>query len=90
MTPRHPVPAAFEPEYLEGFREIYEEKIVFNQTLGLKLTDISPEGRVLARNVYGAIRGEEPTPFRFSTIGQLAAIGRRAPDQHPPGLLEPL
>ncbi len=49
MTPRHPVPAAFEPEYLEGFREIYEEKIVFNQTLGLKLTDISPEGRVLAR-----------------------------------------
>ncbi len=49
MTPRHPVPAAFEPEYLQGFREIYEEKIVFNQTLGLKLTDISPEGRVLAR-----------------------------------------
>lgn len=49
MTPRHPVPAAFEPDYLEGFREIYEEKIVFNQTLGLKLVDISPEGRVTAR-----------------------------------------
>lgn len=49
MTSRQPVPVAFESEYLEGFREIYEEKIVFNQTLGLKLTDISPEGRVTAR-----------------------------------------
>lgn len=38
MTPRHPVPVVFEPEYLEGFRQIFEEKIVFNQTLGLKLT----------------------------------------------------
>jgi NADH:quinone reductase (non-electrogenic) len=35
------------------------------------------QGRVLARNVYAAIRGKEPTPFRFSTSGQLAAIGRR-------------
>ena len=34
----------FEPEYLEGFRQIYEEKIVFNQTLGLKLVSIRPEG----------------------------------------------
>ena len=34
----------FEPEYLEGFRQIYEEKIVFNQTLGLKLTQVTPEG----------------------------------------------
>jgi len=35
------------------------------------------QGTVLARNVYAAIGGEELTPFRFSTIGQLAAIGRR-------------
>lgn len=49
MTPRHPEPVAFEPEYLEGFREIYEEKIVFNRMLGLKLTDIRPQGQVLAR-----------------------------------------
>ena len=37
-----------EPEYLEGFREIYEEKIVFNKTLGLKLLSITPE-EVVAR-----------------------------------------
>lgn len=33
-----------EPEYIEGFRQIYEEKIVFNQTLGLKLVSVTPEG----------------------------------------------
>jgi uncharacterized protein (TIGR00369 family) len=38
----------FEPEYLEGFREIYEEKIVFDRTLGLKLVSVSPE-EVVAR-----------------------------------------
>ncbi len=35
------------------------------------------QGRLLARNVHAAIRGREPAPFSFSTIGQLAAIGRR-------------
>ena len=33
-----------EPEYIEGFRQIYEEKIVFNQTIGLKLVKVTPEG----------------------------------------------
>ena len=45
MPHRTASPVTFEPEYLEGFREIFEEKIVFNQTLGLKLTHIAP-GRV--------------------------------------------
>ena len=48
MPHRTASPVTFEPEYLEGFREIFEEKIVFNQTLGLKLTRIEP-GRVQAR-----------------------------------------
>lgn len=49
MPHRATAPVAFEPDYLEGFRQIYEEKIVFNQTLGLKLLDIDPVGRVSAR-----------------------------------------
>ena len=48
MVHRVTAPVVFEPEYLEGFRQIFEEKIVFNQTLGLKLTHIEP-GRVQAR-----------------------------------------
>jgi NADH dehydrogenase len=35
------------------------------------------EGRVLADNILAAIAGRPARPFRFSTIGQLAAIGRR-------------
>jgi NADH dehydrogenase len=36
------------------------------------------QGKVLARNLEAAIRGGTKRPFIFSTIGQLAAIGRRA------------
>lgn len=35
------------------------------------------QGKVVARNIAAAIRGESPRPFVFSTLGQLAAIGRR-------------
>ncbi len=35
------------------------------------------EGRVLARNISAAIRGGVKKPFVFSTLGQLAAIGKR-------------
>jgi NADH dehydrogenase len=35
------------------------------------------EGRVLAHNLAAGIRGGRRKPFVFSTIGQLAAIGRR-------------
>ena len=36
------------------------------------------EGRVLADNILASLAGRPLQPFRFSTIGQLAAIGRRA------------
>jgi NADH dehydrogenase len=35
------------------------------------------QGRTLAHNLKAAVRGGRPKPFTFSTIGQLAAIGRR-------------
>ncbi len=35
------------------------------------------QARVAARNVLAAIRGEPRRRFRFATLGQLAAIGRR-------------
>ena len=44
MSYRSHTPVVLEPEYIEGFRQIYEEKIVFNQTIGLKLVKVSPEG----------------------------------------------
>ena len=48
MTPPTSAPVVFEAEYLELFREIYEEKIVFNRLLGLKMLSITPE-EVVAR-----------------------------------------
>ena len=38
----------FEPEFLAGLTTIFEEKIVFNQLLGLKVTSIAPQ-QVVAR-----------------------------------------
>jgi NADH dehydrogenase len=35
------------------------------------------EGRTVARNIVADIDGREKEPFRFSTLGRLAAIGRR-------------
>jgi NADH dehydrogenase len=36
------------------------------------------EGRVAARNVAATLYGGRKAPFRYSTVGQLAAIGRHA------------
>jgi NADH dehydrogenase len=36
------------------------------------------EGKTVARNIAASIKGRPPVPFDFRTIGQLAAIGKRA------------
>ena len=41
-------PVAFEPEFIALLKDLFEEKIVFNRVLGLKLQDITPD-RVTAR-----------------------------------------
>ena len=44
MTKTQLLPAeiVFEDEFVAGLKKIYEEMIVFNQVLGLKITDITP------------------------------------------------
>lgn len=32
----------FEPEFVAGLREIFEHRVAFNQTIGLKISDITP------------------------------------------------
>ena len=41
-------PAEFEEEFVAGLKNIFEEKIVFNRMLGLKIVSLRPDG-VLAR-----------------------------------------
>jgi len=70
MPQRTPTPVILEPEYIEGFRQIYEEKIVFNKTLGLKLVSVTPEGVVArmlrepaAREAFGAFMEKRKPDF---------------------------
>jgi len=41
-------PLVFEEEFVTGLKKIFEERIAFNQVLGLKITAVTPE-RVVAR-----------------------------------------
>jgi uncharacterized protein (TIGR00369 family) len=47
---KHPqmAPIAFEPEFVAGLKELFEDKIPFNRVLGLRITRLEPE-QVVAR-----------------------------------------
>jgi uncharacterized protein (TIGR00369 family) len=97
MPLRHPKsaePVVFEPEYLEGVRDIFERKIVFNHTLGLKVVDIQPTvvlatlqmrddliGHYSHHRVHGGV-----ISACIDTIGAMAcfvALGARHMDESP-------
>ena len=40
MTPKTITPVAFEPEFIAGLSDIFEDKIVFNRMLGLDITSV--------------------------------------------------
>ncbi len=42
------IPHEFDAEFIEGLRQIFEDRIVFNRVLGLKITSVLPE-RVVGR-----------------------------------------
>ena len=84
----------FEPEFIAGLKAIFEEKIVFNQVLGLKITSLTP-ALVTARI---DMRPELVGHFSFNRIhggvisagldamgglAAMAAIGARHMDESP-------
>jgi len=40
-TTTTPTPIEFEPEFIEALKHMFEEKIVFNHVLGLKITALT-------------------------------------------------
>ena len=44
MNRSPPPPVDFEPEFVATLKHLFEELIVFNQTLGLQITEITPGG----------------------------------------------
>ena len=87
-------PQAFEPEFIAGLKSIFEEKIVFNQVLGLKITALAPDGVVgridmkpdlVGHYAYNRIHGGVISAG-LDAMGGLAvmcAIGARHMDEVP-------
>ncbi len=48
MSKQTPPPEEFEPEFIAGLKQMFEERIPFNQILGLRIVSLRPE-RVLGR-----------------------------------------
>ena len=88
------LPVEFEPEFIAGLKAIFEEKIVFNQVLGLKITRLLPE-RVVARidmkpqlvghYSYNRVHGGVISAGLDTTgaLAVMAAIGARHMDETP-------
>jgi uncharacterized protein (TIGR00369 family) len=87
-------PAAFEPEFVDGLKAIFEDKIVFNQVLGLKITELLPErvcGRIQMRRelighyahnrVHGGVISASLDAM--GGLACMAAIGARHMDEDP-------
>ena len=95
MTRHSPAaPVVFEDEFVTGLRDIFEDKIVFNRVLGLKITELRPE-RVVGRIT---MRPELVGHFSFNRLhggvvsagldamgglAVMAAIGARHMDEAP-------
>lgn len=93
---RHPpaVPVEFEDEFIAGLRDIFENRIVFNSVLGLKIVEMRPD-RVIGRI---AMRPELVGHYSFNRLhggvvsagldamgglAVMAAIGARHMDEAP-------
>lgn len=89
-----PTPAEFDDEFIAGLKDIFENKIVFNKVLGLKITSLKPEkvrARIDMRNElvghysYNRMHGGVISAALDSMAGLavMAAIGARHMDEAP-------
>lgn len=94
MTKSLPPLIEFEPAFIEGLKNIFEEKIVFNQVLGLKVLSLRPEqvtGRItMSPNLIGHYAHNRIHGGVISAgldamggLAVMAAIGARHMDESP-------
>ncbi len=87
-------PIEFEPEFVTGLTEIFEERIVFNRVLGLKITSLRPErvaGRIdmkpdlIGHFAYQRLHGGviSASLDAMAGLAVMAAIGARHLDETP-------
>jgi len=93
---RHPppLPAAFEPDFIAGLKRIFEEKIVFNQVLGLKVDRLEPKiitahiamrHELVGHYAYNRLHGGviSASLDAMAGLAVMAAIGARHMDETP-------
>ena len=87
-------PQAFEPEFIAGLKTIFEERIVFNQVLGLKIVRMEAErvaGRIemkpelIGHFAHNRIHGGVISAGldAMGGLAVMAAIGARHMDEEP-------
>ena len=93
-TAQPSAPVVFEPEFIAGVKSIFEEKIVFNQVLGLKIIsmeaeravgriDMKPEliGHFAHNRIHGGVISAGLDAM--GGLAVMAAIGARHMDEAP-------
>jgi uncharacterized protein (TIGR00369 family) len=93
---KNPTPSAieFEPEFVASLKEMFEERIVFNRVLGLKITSLKPErvtGRIemkpdlIGHFAHSRIHGGVISAGldAMGGLAVMAAIGARHMDEQP-------
>jgi acyl-coenzyme A thioesterase PaaI-like protein len=94
MTRNPPPGIEFEPEFVAGLKSIFEDKIVFNQVLGLKITRLHPDGvagridmkrELVGHYAYNRIHGGVVSAGldAMGGLAVMAAIGGRHMDEPP-------
>jgi uncharacterized protein (TIGR00369 family) len=84
----------FEPEFITGLKDIFEDKIVFNRVLGLKITGMGPGGvtgridmkpDLIGHFAYQRIHGGviSASLDAMAGLAVMAAIGARHMDEPP-------
>lgn len=94
MSKLPPSPVAFEPEFVAGMKHIFEDQIVFNQVIGLRITDLRPEcvsaridmrPQLVGHPAYNRLHGGVISAGldAMGGLACLAAIGARHMDETP-------
>ena len=91
---KNPSSAAFEPEFIKGLKQIFEEKIAFNQVLGLTIVRLEPKlvtgciamkpelvGHFLTNRIHGGVISAGLDAM--GGLAVMAAIGARHLDEPP-------
>jgi uncharacterized protein (TIGR00369 family) len=89
-----PAPPAFEPDFVQGLKQIFEEKIPFNQVLGLRIDRLEPSGvsahiemrpQLVGHFTYNRLHGGviSASLDAMAGLAVMAAIGGRHMDETP-------